>query len=210
MNDTIKLKDGTTPPNTLTPGELAIDEAGRLLYLKTHRGAVAIPLDRMALEPADENASSEVYVWRSTLIGERVVLGGGGGANYRDDRHWRVFGLAPRTIGSSNVGVTALFDITYPTVIRTLRSRVLSGSGSLTWTINAWTDGALGAQLDTHTVTVSSTGAQKVNTSLSLDPGHYALTVTGDASLSLETVEGLLPWIGTTQVHLASMSEETL
>ncbi len=205
MSDKILIRDGFIAPTTLAEGELAIDEVRRILYVKTHKGAVPVPLDRMALEAADENASDEVYVWRSTLIAERVPLSAGGGATARDDRVWRIPGLAPMTVGSAFAPLQSLFEITYPIVIHTLRFRALSGTGTLSIAIYTW-DGELGDQLYSHSVAVTGAGQVHFASTISLDPGRYAITVNGDTGISYETVSGLLPWHETQQVHAIYMS----
>ncbi len=201
------MGDGTTPPASLDSGALAINEPSRILYLKTFRGSVAVPLDRMALEAADPNASDEVFVYRDSLIAESVILSGGGGANYRDDRIWRIFGVAPESLSSSGAPVQGLFEVNFPITIQSFRVRVLSGNGALQMKIYNWADTGLGTLVIEKDVDVSGAGGYIVYPNVSLDPGRYAAVLTGDSGITVETLVGIIPWLSDTQSHGFSMSE---
>lgn len=188
---------------------MALDEAGRLLYMKTHNGVVSMPLDRVALATSDENASSEVYVYRETGTAERTILDAGGGANYRDNRNWRVFGLAPKGLGSGNVPQAGLFEITYPTTIKSLRVRVLSGSGILSLKVYNW-DGSRGDLVSQNDITITGAGSYIVHLTLNLDPNRFYAMVDSASSINVETIVGLLPWTTAPQYLPFHMSEATL
>lgn len=209
MSDIIKLRDGSAAPSVLGSGEVAIDEVGRLLYLKTLNGVVSMPLDRAALSPSDENASGEVYVYRENGIADRVVLDAGGGANYRDDRNWRVYGVAPKAIGSGGMPQSGVFEVTTPTTIQSLRVRVLSGTGTLSLNIYEW-DGARGALIFQDDVAVSGAGSYVTHLTLSLEPGRYQAVVDSGSVISIETLIGLLPWAAAPQYIPFHMAESAL
>lgn len=203
-NDIIKIADGSNPPAEMADGELAIDEINRLLYIQTNRGAVPVPLNRMALELTDENASSEVYVYRANGVAEHVELNGGGGGPGRDDRAWRVFGMAPASLGSATLPHSGIIEISTPTTITAMQVLAQSGTGDVTVSVYAW-DGAQGTLMTQQTITVSDTLGSETTMSISLDPGRYQILTEG-AGITLESIVGYMPW-NNNATHVVNMSE---
>jgi len=196
MRNIIKHKPVT---ELIGPGEIAIDTDARSLKLNTFRGEVTLPLDFVALELLDENASSQVYVYRDDGVARIADYDAGGGGTAFDGKPWRVPGLTPLALGSLAVATTAeaLFEIARPTTISGLRLRVESGSGDLGLSILNADGSSVGAWLEQ----ADAPGDVVRAVNLTLDPGRYISRVSVTGSVTLRTVDGRLPWLSDLQRH---------
>lgn len=190
--DLIRLKDGATSPD-LERGELALYEAGRELTALTQDRVQVMPLDRVALELPDENASSQVYVYGPGGIAVRTTLDAGAGGTPLDGRAWRIPGLIPSLRSQhayTNIHET-FFTVAEPILIRSYRMRVVSGLFT-SFPIQVFNEDDV--QIKTTTI-LGATGVHRAaNVNLSLDPGSYRLVLSTGAPVTLETISGYLPW----------------
>lgn len=188
MPDLIRLDPG--PATGLAPGVIALDEAGRTLHFTTNQGDVTLPLDRMALAERDENAGSEVYVWRDGGVAEIVEFDAGGGGQERDDATWRVLGLMPISLAGEAVAATheALFEVSDPLTIANVRVRV-NGAADIIITIETLE----GTEMEVIEDTVAS-GGNILASGVTLDPGRYRMVVEVSDALTFDAVTGYLSW----------------
>lgn len=129
MSDTIKLKPVAQMGATLLAGELAIDEAGRALYLDAGSGPVAIPLDIGAIPAAPRPADPRAILVLGASGPEWDVLqSSGGGPAISDVPGWFVPGaFFQRGFQAVNVTATTLptavlapFELTEDVAVRQL------------------------------------------------------------------------------------------
>ncbi|USN15517.1 hypothetical protein KIKIMORA_03990 [Brevundimonas phage vB_BpoS-Kikimora] len=187
MRPIVKHKPISAPD--LAPGELAIGSDG-VLEMVTLRGRVSVPLDRVALAPRKENASSEVYLYQETGIAEIGYLEGGSGGVERDPAPWRVPGLTPVSVSSRILDTPFVAPLLVNEVldVTQLRARSLAGVGDVKVDIYRGED-----IFYSRTIYIPLVGAVAVPVILTLDPGHYRLEVTAPA-MTLETLSGYVDW----------------
>lgn len=201
MTHTIKLKDGSVEPAALAEGELALDEPGQGLFVQTLGGVKTLPLDRVALEPADPQASSQAYLYHADGIARRGELDPGAGGAPLDSRAWCVPGLTPVAVTSRTVQQhQAVFEVLEPLVIRRLRMRRL-GAGATPVEV------VIRDRLNAPRASVTLTGDAVLTATLAaqLDPGAYTVALTAAQPQTFETVVGRLPWRANAIEHLVMM-----
>jgi hypothetical protein len=196
MRSVLKHKRADQP---IGPGEVSIDVEGRELKLTTFRGIETLPLDFVALEPRDENASGQVYVFREDGVAHIEPFRAGGGGQADHGYAWRVPGLTPTGIISQAVTDTwdALFEVQRPTTIQRLRLRVEAGSGTVILSIRALDGSPLTSVLET----APGAGDIARGVSVPLDPGRYIARVVVTAPMTLRMIQGRLPWTRAVQAH---------
>ncbi|UTU07813.1 hypothetical protein CcrC1_gp127 [Caulobacter phage C1] len=207
--EAIKINGGSIPPGSVAPGELYLDEEHRLLYVDTSAGLEGVPLDVVAVPPLiDRTADDSLVLVRTTTGAVWDKLDAGGGGTIYDNGSFRVPGLAPSALGvlvlPAGAGGRAIFEMSQPGTIVAIGARAKSGSGAISFSLHAW-NGALGPSLITQNLSFAGVEAKVANISVALDAGQYAWTWTSTATLTLETVEGFLPWSKGAEAHPAFM-----
>ncbi len=207
MADTIKHTPAPTPPVSLDDGEFAIDEVAGILYTATTGGVGALPLDIAAI-PLD-GVAGQTLVQGTDGLDWAELTGGGGGRPF-DGQPWRVPGLIPTGIVTiAAADELAVFELGTPATLVELRVRVIAGSGALNLIIAPF-DGSVGTPLIETQVTVGLAGTYVQNVDQALQPGRYvAICQRVDSltagTLTVETIQGYLPWSETTWHHAISM-----
>lgn len=202
--ETLKINGGAGAPTTLADGELYIDEVARKLYTKSQQGIAGTPLDVMGM-PLARGVDVNAVLVKSPGASEWRILSAGGGAAEYDSETWRVPGIAPAAVSSKAFpaasGQTALLFVAKPKTLSNTRVRALSGTGNLTLSLTDST----GAEYFNHVYAIAGAGVYTFAPNVPLPAGLYTLTYTSAATLSIETVEGYLPWAALAQAFPVSM-----
>lgn len=205
--DALKINGGTGAPVSLDAGELYIDEDGRKLYVETASGVIAAPLDVMGF-PSTIGVDSELVLVKSPSGSEWKELSAGGGGFEPDDEPWHIPGLAPAAVGSLSFpaasGQMSLMRLGKAALVVNSRLRATFGTGSLTMTIYEY-DGALGAQVYSHTFAIAGAGVYTFVPSFPFDAGEYAIVYTCLSSVTVESVDGYTVWSDKLQSHPVSL-----
>lgn len=203
--EALLIDGGSGPPTSQADGELYIDEAARILYVPTDAGRIAMPLDVQGMPPTRSVPTSNVLV-KTAAGAEWQALTGGGGAASWDAEPWRIPGLAPLAIGSlvfpAASGGQSVFHLGQPETLMTVRVRALAGNGNLTIALHKF-DGTLGAQVFTRTFAISAAGVYTYPLNLPMALGDYAMVYTSTSGLTMETIEGYMPWTAARQTFPA-------
>lgn len=202
--EALKINGGTGAPASLADGEIYIDEAARKLYTKSAQGIAATPLDVMGT-PLTRGVDVDAVLIKTPGASEWRILSAGGGAAEYDTETWRIPGIAPAAVSSlafpAASGQSALLYVAKPKTLANTRVRALSGTGNLTLSL---TD-ATGAEYFNHVYAVAGAGVYTFAPNVPLPAGLYTLTFTAAAALSIETVQGYLPWASSAQAFPVSM-----
>lgn len=191
MNELIRIRPGDPQPTDLDPGELALDEAARRLFVKTQAATRAIPLDITGL-PVVEPDSEDYVVYRESGLAEAVaVISAGGGGMPYDAALWGIPGLMPASVGTLEVSTpyTVVFEVLIPTTFDSLRAQASAGTGDLVVEVWTYTD-APGTLVSTATLAIADTDAVLEPIALTLPVGRYAFVVAPSSAMTLEAVSG--------------------
>lgn len=124
----IKLKPAAQMGGTLEPGELAIDEAGRKLYIEPANGLRVIPLDRVPVPPPPATADPRmVLLSHADGPAYGLLSAGSGGRSILTEPGWFAPGIAlTSTLKDIDVTSTAqapyaqYVDVAQPIYLRRL------------------------------------------------------------------------------------------
>lgn len=191
MVDKIELKPASQIGSGLEPGELALDEAARLLYLDHDGVAEAIPLDVVPVPPpGDDVEPTEVVVMGESGPTYATLSAGGGGRPL--DAGYVVPGVvvtqfSPRT---ANLRLEAVFEVWETTEFDSLRVAPAAGVDILL-TAGVTT---LAGVVQASVTSSAYAGPFEAAVSFTLAPGRYKMFVQAESALQFSTLLGTRAW----------------
>lgn len=190
MTDLLRVKKGDPAPATLETGEIALDEALRLLFTDTGGVPAVLPLDIAPL-PAASGLLSEICVQTSDGPVYAALSAGAGGRPF-DSKPWRVPGVTGVDMGTLDLLPVSIYvatiEIGAPSMLLGLRVDALSAD-TVTFGLRDHQGGSI---LEvTHT---GSGGLIEAITGVLLPPGRYQTFVSTTAGASFRTLLAALPW----------------
>lgn len=199
MADTIKLKPVDQMGASLLPGELVIDEAGRVLYLDDGvAGPLAIPLDFGAIPAAPRPLDNRAILVLGAEGPEWAVLQStGGGPTISDVPGWFVPGaFFARDWQTITVGATletaffSPFALTEDVSIR--RLLVVPNGGSLTYHFGI---ADLNGNILVAKTANAASGYQQASVEVPLTVGRYQTFLYADAAMDFRSLGYTHPWL---------------
>ncbi len=198
MPDIIKLKPhAQLTGDDLAPGEIAIDEAGRALYID--RGdshpPEPIPLDVIPVPPApEETPENAVAVLGGDGTEYRPYTTGGGGRPLGEG--WLTPGVLCThfTTRNANLRIEAVFELPHTTHLIGMRMHPAAGIDiQVTWGIAEMDDDVIVDDL-----TSAYAGAAEIIINETLPPGRYKVFVDAELAHDFQCLAGVAPWGRTT------------
>lgn len=200
--NTITLTPVSQMGSSLRPGEIAIDEAGRALYIDAGSGPVAVPLDQGAIparpRPTDPRA---ILVLGAEGPDWDVLRSSGGGPSVADVPGWFIPGaFAQRGLLTVNVtatnlatAVTAPFELTEDVTIRQLL--VIPEAQNID--VHFGITDAAGVVLAQFTVNANA-GAIDQLCEVTLTAGRYLTYLYVVSALNIQSLGYSHPWLPAT------------